>query len=209
MATAQSSEQDITDQEVFELLKASSPDAAARLIEVFGDRVYGLCLRILSSEEDAKEAVQETFLTVWRKWETFKAKSRFSSWIYRIAANFAYMRLRKQKRRANEISLDVFETSDHLEHDLLDGRADAPPWHKRSPTPDEAMVKVEFYEALQESVASLSPTYRTAYMLKDIDGLSLEEIADVMKLSLPAVKSRVHRARLLIRKKLAPIIDRN
>jgi RNA polymerase sigma-70 factor (ECF subfamily) len=191
--------QDEVDANVYALLQAEDPNAARVLIDVFGDRVYGLCLRILSSEEDAQEVAQETFLTIWNKWPTFKKKSKFSSWIYRIAANHAYMRLRKRKRRANDVSLDSGEPEGdrgYIERSLVKSMRGG------SAAPDTLLEKQEIRGLLSQAIGNLSPTYRTAYVLKDIDGLSLKEIAEIMDLSESAVKSRVHRARLAIRKKL-------
>ena len=194
------------DQEVLDKLRSHHPDAAKRLIEVFGDRLYGLCLRILSSEEAAHEVMQETFLTVWRKWPTFAGKSKFSSWIYRIGANFSYMKLRKQRRYSREISIEMLAAPDQAEADIAEGKVDPPKWHGAVPTPDEAATRTERLRLIAGAMNRLTPTYRTAYMLKDIEGLSIEEIAEIMDLSKSAVKTRVHRARLMMRKTLEPIL---
>lgn len=198
-------ERDARDEEVLGLLRTNHSDAAKRLIDVFGDRVYGLSIRILGSEEDAKEAVQETFLTVWRKWSTFKGKSRFSSWIYRIAANQAYMKLRKKRKRMNDVSLDQLNVrSDSIEAAHSDPLSHY--WKSSDKSPDAALEQQERTRLIDEAVQGLSTTYRTAYILKDVEGLSLKEIAEVMGLSEPAVKSRVHRARLTLRKRLTPAL---
>lgn len=191
--------QDEMDEAVYQALEANEPGAAGQLIDVFGDRVFGLCLRILSSEEDAKDVAQETFLTIWNKWPTFKKKSKFSSWIYRIAANHAYMRLRKRKRYSRDISLDSAEGENDrgaIERGLVKNLRSG------AMAPDSLLEKQEIRGLISKAISNLSPTYRTAYMLKDIDGLSLKEIAEIMGLSESAVKSRVHRARLAIRRKL-------
>ncbi|MCJ8330565.1 MAG: sigma-70 family RNA polymerase sigma factor [Lentisphaeria bacterium] len=189
---------------VLRLLKAGDDAAAARLIEVFGDRVYGLCTRILGSEEDAQEVAQETFLQVWRKWPTFKEQSKFSSWIYRIAANFAYMKLRKKKRLRNEISYDqVNNDSDKYNENLLNIIA------SDQLSPAEILANKELQELFDDCVKLLPDIYRTAYVLKDIEGLSVKEISDVMTISDSAVKSRVHRARLEMRNMLSDTIQKH
>jgi RNA polymerase sigma-70 factor (ECF subfamily) len=195
------------DEEVLAMLQGDDPDAARTLIEVFGDRVYGLSVRILGSEEDAKESVQETFLTVWRKWDTFKGRSQFSSWIYRIAANQAYMKLRKKRKRMNDISLDQLDPKQQsaLEAPGTDSAIIAT-WKPPVPPPDAQLEQRERAAMIDAAVAALPPIYRTAYMLKDIEGLPLKEIAKAMDLSEAAVKSRVHRARLALRRKLAPML---
>ena len=200
-------EQDARDAEVLAQLQANDPDAARQLIDVFGDRVYGLSIRILGSEEDAKEAVQETFLTVWRKWDTFKGQAKFSSWIYRIAANQAYMKLRKKRKRMNDVSLDQLDAKKGGLEKAVSSPA-AGYWKSPAKTPDIALEQREANRLIDEAVQSLSATYRTAYILKDVEGLSLREIADVMGLSEPAVKSRVHRARLTLRQRLTPVLRR-
>lgn len=194
------------EEEVLARLRSDDPDAASCLLDVFGDRVYGLALRILACEQDAKEAVQETFITVWEKWETFKGKSRFSSWIYRIAANCAYMKLRKRRRLSHEVSIEEFsQGADHI--DAAEVSRSSGRFTLTASQPDEALAQRELRSVIEGAIASLSPTYRTAFMLKDIEGMSLKEIAEVMELSEAAVKSRVHRARLEMRHKLNKILD--
>ncbi|MFT5126555.1 MAG: RNA polymerase sigma-70 factor (ECF subfamily) [Rhodothermales bacterium] len=194
------------DEAVLAMLREGNPDGAQRLIDVFGDRIYGLSIRILASAEDAEEAVQETFLIVWQKWSTFKEHSKFSSWIYRIAANQAYMKLRKRKKRANDVSLDQFTGNGIIGTDTYISTRAAALWKSEMPSPDEEMEQGEILKLILSAVDTLAPGYRTAYLLKDIEGLTLKEIAEAMNLSEPAVKSRVHRARLTLRKKLQPIL---
>jgi RNA polymerase sigma-70 factor, ECF subfamily len=208
MSAAKTKSDPALDNAVLAMLREGDPDAAQRLIDVFGDRVYGLSIRILASEEDAEEAVQETFLTVWKKWSTFKEKSKFSSWIYRIAANQAYMKLRKRKKRANDVSLDQFDGNQKMGTDTYISTRAAALWKSQMPSPDEEMEHGEVLRLILGAVDTLAPGYRTAYLLKDIEGLTLKEIAEAMDLSEPAVKSRVHRARMTLRKKLQPILKR-
>jgi RNA polymerase sigma-70 factor (ECF subfamily) len=188
------------------MLRENDPLAAERLIEVFGDRVYGLSLRILTNEQDAQEAVQETFLTIWLKWDTFKGNSKFSSWIYRIAANHAFMKLRKRKKHNGNISLDHIDENGTPTAELIGSDSVDSDFMFRENTPIAAVEMKELGGIIEKAIDSLSPTYRTAYMLKDIDGLSLKEISDIMGLSEAAVKSRVHRARLELRRKISPYL---
>ncbi len=193
-------------EDVLAKLRRKDPMAAKCLLDVFGDRVYGLSLRILNSEEDAREAVQETFITVWEKWETFKGKSKFSSWIYRIAANCAYMKLRKRKRFSYEVSIEEFDHDvDHL--DSAEVSRSSGRYTVKVSQPDEVLAQSELRETIDRSVSSLSPTYRTAFILKDVEGMTLKEIAEIMELSEAAVKSRVHRARLEMRRKLKRFLE--
>ncbi len=190
------------DERILNELRDGNAEAADRLLVVFGDRVYGLCLRILGSQQDAEEAVQETFLTVWTKWQTFQGKSKFSSWIYRIAANHAYMKLRKRRKHQGNVSLDVDLTGS----DTWIGRNISVAWANDAASPSHEVELKEKRALLERAIQELKPGYRTAYILRDIEGMCLEEIAEIMNLSEPAVKSRVHRARLKLRKILAPLL---
>ncbi len=194
------------DDAVLELLRRGDPRAAAQLLEVFGDRVYGLALRILGSEADAQEAVQETFLSVWHKWPSFQEKSRFASWVYRIAANHAYMMLRRRRRSDESVSLDEEMPEDDGSTEPRLGAAVLRSLASPGNTPAGALQQRELAAVVQAAMTALSPTYRVAYMLKEVDGLGLKEIAEVMSLSEAAVKTRVHRARLELRRCLAPYL---
>jgi len=204
---SQGEDQEARDEEVLQLLQSEDPRAAERLVEVFGDRVYGLAVRILNSEEDAKEAVQETFLTIWNKWDTFRGQSKFSSWIYRIAANQAFMKLRKKKRQRHEVSFEQMDEEGAGDPSLQLAGGAASDMSGRG-RPDRALEAEEMRGQIRKAVDALPDIYRTAYMLKDVEGMSLKEIAEIMEISEPAAKSRVHRARLELRKLLAPYLER-
>ena len=180
-----------------EALRRDDPDAPEQLVERFGDRVYRLAMRITGSNEDAEEAAQDALWTAARKIHTFKGESAFGSWLYRIAANAAYQKLRARRTKSKEISLeDVLPALDD------DGRHFEPmaDWSSRV---DEQMLNGELREALQRAIDELPPDYRTALVLHDVEGLSNPDIAEALGISLPAVKSRVHRSRLFLRKRLA------
>jgi RNA polymerase sigma-70 factor (ECF subfamily) len=179
-----------------EALRREDPAAAATLVERFGDRVYRLARRITSSNEDAEEVTQDALWTAARKIHTFKGESAFGSWLYRITANAAYMKLRSRKSKANEIALDdVLPSLDE------EGRHFEPmdDWSARV---DAAALQGELRDHLEEAIAGLPAEYRTALILHDIEGLSNPDIAEALGISLPAVKSRVHRSRLFLRQRL-------
>ena len=204
--SAQDVKQTPDDERVLGLLQARDPRAAEVLVELYGDRVYGLALRVLGSAEDASEAVQETFLTALAKWETFKGRSRFSSWFYRLAANCACMKLRQVRRQAPEIHLepgdDGGEVLDGIEIEPMPGT-----WLAAVLAPDQSLLQAELRNVIEEAVQRLPPVYRAAFILKDIEDLSLKDIAEVMGLSEAAVKSRVHRARLAMRQQLKEFLE--
>jgi len=185
------------DAELVEALRRDEPDAAERLVERYGDRVYRLAMRITGLKEDAEEAAQDALWTVARKVQMFKGESAFGSWIYRITANAAYQKLRTRRQKSAEIALeDVLPALDG------EGRHFEPmdDWSNRV---DEQALQGELRDVLQKAIDGLPADYRTALVLHDVEGLSNPDIAEALNISLPAVKSRVHRSRLFVRKQLA------
>ena len=185
------------DADLVEALRRNEPDAAERLVQRYGDRVYRLAMRITGLNEDAEEAAQDALWTAARKIHTFKGESAFGSWVYRITANAAYQKLRTRRQKAAEISMD-----DVLPSRDGDGRHFEPmdDWSNRV---DEQALQGELRRVLQQAIDGLPADYRTALVLHDVEGLSNPDIAEALNISLPAVKSRVHRSRLFVRKHLA------
>ena len=185
------------DAALVEALRREEPEAAEQLVERYADRVYRLAVRITGSNEDAEEAAQDALWTAARKIHTFKGDSAFGSWLYRIAANAAYQKLRTRKAKAREMALDdVLPSLDD------DGRHFEPmdDWSNRV---DQKALQGELRGILEEAIEALPPDYRTALVLHDVEGLSNPDIAEALGISLPAVKSRVHRSRLFVRKRLS------
>ena len=185
------------DADLVEALRREDPGAAEQLVERFGDRVYRLALRITGSNEDAEEAAQDALWTAARKIGSFKGESAFGSWLYRIAANAAYQKLRARRGKSREIALDevlpaLDENGRHFEP-MQD-------WSRRV---DEQVLNGELRETLERAIAALPDDYRTALVMHDVEGLSNPDIAETLGISLPAVKSRVHRSRLFVRKRLS------
>ena len=184
------------DQGLVEALRREAPGAAEMLLDAYGSRVYRLALRITSSREDAEEAAQDALWTVARKIDTFKGDSAFGSWLYRIAANAAYQKVRSRRGKGREISLD--EVLPALDGD---GRHWEPmdDWSGRV---DERAMQKELGRVLEDAISALPPDYRTAVVLHDVEGMSNPDIAATLGISLAAVKSRVHRSRLFLRQRL-------
>ena len=185
------------DADLVEALRREDPDAADRLVERYGDRVYRLAMRITGLKEDAEEAAQDALWTIARKVNMFKGESAFGSWIYRITANAAYQKLRTRRQKSPEIAMDdVMPALDG------DGRHFEPmdDWSNRV---DERALQGELRQVLQEAIDALPDEYRTALVMHDVEGLSNPDIAETLGISLPAVKSRVHRSRLYVRKRLS------
>jgi len=142
------------------------------------DRVFGLGLRMLGNREDALDATQETFLTVFRKAHQFSGRSTFGTWLYRVALNTCYDRLRKAKRRHTVPMPESSDPPDLASHD--------------------ALVSAELRPDLIEALTSLQPEFRAAVLLVDLEDLSLEEAARILDVPIGTVKSRVHRGRKLL-----------
>jgi RNA polymerase sigma-70 factor (ECF subfamily) len=188
------------DAALLEALRAEAPEAPEMLVETYADRVYRLTFRITGSNEDAEEATQDALWTAARKIATFKGDSQFGSWLYRIAANAAYQKLRSRKAKAREIALDdVLPAldSEGLHFEPMDDWA---------PKVDDNAANGELRQVLEQAIAELPPDYRTALVMHDVEGMPNPDIAETLGISLPAVKSRVHRSRLFVRKKLASFL---
>ena len=166
------------------------------LVRRHRNRVYSLALRMVKHEEEALEIVQETFLAVFRKLPEFRGESQFGSWIHRIAANFALMHLRK-KKVASQFEDDIEDASAHFD---AEGRWEVFPTGMRA---DQLALDGELRSKLVDAVEKLPEAYRAVFMLRDWDGLSYDEIADTLETTVPAIKSRLHRARLALREDLA------
>ena len=195
--TTQSGTRVDQDQALVEGLRRGEPQAMEQLVETYANRVYRLTIRITGSREDAEEATQDALWTAGRKIDTFKGESAFGSWLYRIAANAAYMKLRRRKAKAREIAIEEVLPA------LDDGGLHFEPMDDWSPRVDDQALTGELREILDTAIAELPPDYRTALVLHDVEGMSNPDVAETLGISLPAVKSRVHRSRLFLRKRLS------
>jgi RNA polymerase sigma-70 factor (ECF subfamily) len=184
------------DAALLEALRTESPEATEMLVDTYGDRVYRLTYRITGSNEDAEEATQDALWTAARKIGSFKGESQFGSWLYRIAANAAYQKLRSRKGKGREIALDDVLPA-------LDADMHFEPMDDWTPRVDDNALTGELREELEKAIEELPPDYRTALVMHDVQGMPNPDIAETLGISLPAVKSRVHRSRLFVRKKLA------
>jgi len=184
------------DHDLLEALRYHEPMAAERLTTRYGERAYRLARRITGNGQDAEEVVQDAFWTVVRKIDTFRGESAFGSWLYRIVTNASYQKLRSRQSRRDELSLgDVLPLFDergcHTEP-VAD-------WSSRT---DDPSIQVELRTELTAAIDELPAAYRTVLVLRDIEGRSHAEIADTLGLNVCVVKTRAHRARLFLRKRL-------
>jgi len=188
------------DLDLLEALRRREPMAAERLVTTYGERAYRLASGITGNGQDAEEVVQDALWTVVRKIDSFRGEAAFGSWLYRIVANAAYQKLRGRQSRQRELSLDevlpFFDESGRHVSPMVD-------W---SPRADDPALQVELRTALTAAIDDLPATYRTALVLRDVEGRSTRQIAETLGLSVPAVKTRVHRARLFLRKRLGHLM---
>jgi RNA polymerase sigma-70 factor (ECF subfamily) len=188
------------DAELVTRAQKGDSQAFAILVGRHQRQLYRLALRMTQSEADAQEILQEAFLNAWQKLPLFRGESQFSSWLYRIAANSALMRLRRKRRAPDAVSEQAQEPSGPKF--TADGQHEEPPHSDWSQRADEKLLSQELGKHINAAVRNLPDDYRTVFLLKDVDGLSNEEIADALELTVPAVKSRLHRARLALREQL-------
>lgn len=186
----------VSDEILIEKSQKRDYQAFEVLVKRYEKKIYNLAYRIMSNKEDASDILQETFLQAFRKISTFKGRSNFSTWLYRIAVNICFMKKRKQKKMRT-VSLDVpilTKKNDEIKRELSDD------WSKN---PLATLENKELKDTLYRAIDLLPVDYRTVFLLKGIEDLSNKEIAKVLKISLPAVKSRLHRARLFLRDKVS------
>lgn len=171
--------------------------AFAQLVAKYEQRVYNLARKMMRDQQDAEDVLQETFLSVYRHLDEFQGDAAFATWLYRIATNASLMKLRG--RKPPPLSLD-----EPVESDAYAGDGAMPreivDWNF---TPEEALLSTEVREQMDAAVAALPESMRAVFVLRDIEGLSVQETAEVLGISVPNVKTRLHRARLMLRENLS------
>ena len=175
---------------------APPPLTSEQVFNEYVPRVYNLARRMLGNDADAEDVTQDVLLQVVRKLNTFRGESEFSTWLHRVTVNAALAHRGKRARRQE------YEIHDPLDNFLENGHHGAPvkPW---SVSPDQRALDQETHRLIEDAIARLPEIYRDVYVLADVEGLNNPEIADILELSIAAVKSRLHRARLLMRNALA------
>lgn len=152
------------------------------LMAAHEDRVFGICLRMLRDRDAALDAVQETFINVFRKADRYKAEAAFSTWLYRVAVNTCYDQIRKSKRKSAQPLLDSLDPAD--------------------PRSGDELVAAELRPQIEEALQTLSPEFRAAVVLVDLEGHALETAANLLAVPVGTVKSRVFRGRRLLAERL-------
>ena len=176
-------------------------EAFDRFVEIYQKRIYSLAYNITHNQMDAQDVTQEVFLTIFRKAHTFKGKSAFSSWVYRVALNSVYMKLRSKKKDQSISVEDAFPSFNGVGyHDEV-----ISDW---SESAESYFFSNETNHVIRNAVDQLPEKEKIAFLLRDVEGLSSEETAEALDLTISAVKSRLHRARLILRKKLSGYFEK-
>ena len=187
-----------TDLDLVRRIKAGDDRAFEEIVRRYHARVYSLSYGVLRNPQDAEEATQDAFLTLYRKIGTFDESRKFFSWFYRVALNSAYSRARRRP------SLPTVAIEDRLPRFSGDGHfaADVPDW---SVAIEDEVAARELAARAGEFIAELPPAYRDVIWMNDVEGMSAPEVAETLEISIPAFKSRLHRARLYVRQRLSEI----
>ena len=173
--------------------KAGDQNAFAELVQKYERKIYRLAKNITRNDEDAEDVLQDAFLKAYTHLDNFKGDSKFYTWIVRIAVNEALMRLRKRKTdRTVPLDEPVELGEETVQREIA-------VWEDN---PEQQYSQEEWRRILDEAVESLKPDFRTVFVLRDIEELSTEETAETLGISVPAVKSRLLRARLALRERL-------
>ena len=190
------------DAALLERLRRGEEAAFEELVRAYGGRMLAVARRFLSNEEDARDAVQDAFLSAFRSIGRFEGQARLSTWLHRIVVNAALMKLRTRRRKPEqsiEELLPGFLEDGHLAQPALE-------WRKSAEDPVE---REQLRALLRESIDRLPEGYRNVLLLRDIEELDTEETAKMMSISVAAVKTRLHRARLALRGLLEPHLGRS
>jgi len=183
------------DEDLVTGLRDREREAAEVLVARYADRLYRLAIRITGSEQDAEEVVQDALWTATRKIDTFRGDSALGTWLHRIAVNAANQKRRARRSRRNEVSRD----------DLFFGGQAQPgaPASDWSAKMEDPALQTELRRVLTSAIDDMRVGYCTSFLLHDVEGLSIHEISALLRVRVSTVKSRVHRARLFLRGRLA------
>ncbi len=186
--------------QLVERLKAGDQAAYAELVEAHAGRIYNLALRLLGDEAAAEDVLQETFLNAFRAIDRFEGRSSLGTWLYRIANNTALMQLRKKEPVTFSLDAPVeTDAGEEIPRQFFDFCC----------LPERDLLSEEARQEMRDAIADLPEGLRVVFLLRDIEGLSTRETAEALGLSIPAVKTRLMRARLALRERLSAYFARS
>ncbi|HDP25872.1 MAG TPA: sigma-70 family RNA polymerase sigma factor [Deltaproteobacteria bacterium] len=186
---------DLSDEILVGRIKKGDRDALEEIVKRYSQKIYNLALHVTRDAAAAEEIMQEVFLTILSKIHALTHDAYFSTWLYRVAMNAAYGYLRKERKYTEQTVSEDLENETAAEYD----------WSSLS---DDILVSEESKDILRTSIDSLPDTMRMVVILKDVEGFKNEEISQALDLSVPAVKSRLHRGRLILRRALGDYFRR-
>src|SRR5919197_2610392 len=179
--------------------KGGDVSAFEDLVRRYDRNVFRIAQHITQNREDAEDVVQDAFVKAYSNLKQFQGQSKFYTWLVRIAVNEALMKLRRRRpERMVSLDEDVKTEEDSVPREIAD-------W---SPNPEQLYKQAELKDILTRTIQGLPPGFRTVFVLRDVEGLSTEETAEALNLSVPAVKSRLLRARLQLRDRLSKYFKR-
>jgi len=192
---------DLSDQALVEKAKTGDYQAFEALVNRYEGKVYRLSMRMLRNQEDAEDALQEAFLQVYRGLKGFEGRSSFSTWLFRLATNVCLMKIRhRETEPARLLPLeDYLPRHEEGEHPHIQDWPDKP---------EEVLLTKESREKMLEALEKLPPEYRAVFILRDVEGFSNAEAGEALGISVAAVKSRLHRARLTLRGMLSEYFEK-
>lgn len=179
--------------------------AFSRLVKKYESTVYNFAFKVCRNEEKATETLQDTFVNVYRKLDQFNGKAKFSTWLYQIVTNNCLMKRRRSKLDQSSVSIESSEDIQKQDVDTEITFQSTALTLKQTPQ-DEVMNK-ELRDHLDAAILKLSMEYRIVFILRDVEGHSSEEVAKILKLSVPAVKTRLRRARIFLREQLQEYME--
>ena len=190
----------VAEEKLVKNLQTGKSDAFEQLANLYQKKIYALSFNLTRNEMDSEDVTQEVLLTLFKKIHTFQGRSAFSSWVYRITLNATYMKLRGRKKEQSisiEELLPSFNGAGYQQDKIQD-------WSEKA---DSLLFDNEMRETIQKAVNLLPDKEKVVFLLRDVEGLSTDKVSEILDLTVPAVKSRLHRARLFLRKKLASYFD--
>jgi RNA polymerase sigma-70 factor, ECF subfamily len=189
-----------SDEELIKRAKKGDERAFTQLVKRYESLVYSFAFKMCRDEEKASETWQDTFVNVFRKLHQFDGRSKFTTWLYSIVTNSCKMKRRLRKLDQNSISIELpVSNQDDADHDQP--VQTIPSWKD---TPLDSVMDKELRTLLDDAIQQLPYEYRVVFVLRDVEGMSAEETGKILKLSVPAVKSRLRRARVFLRERLNP-----
>jgi RNA polymerase sigma-70 factor, ECF subfamily len=194
-----------SDDELVARARARDLSAFEELVDRHEDRLYRVAMRLLRNENDAREVLQDALVSAWQNLDSFAGRAQFGSWIYRVTVNAALMLLRSRRRRPT-VSVDELSPTaldEAVQDSHLVGGSD---WSKR---PDEQLQSGELKEHIQAALDTLPEILQVVFVLRDVEGMSTEETADILAITIPTVKTRLHRARLALREAIGRYFEQS